>query len=279
MATEGGFSIAATTSTISSRTPPSRRRPSCSGTARCPSARSSTPSGRPWRRQRRLPPKVLALLRSLPRKSDSMDVLRTAVSTLGMLRSRCRRQLPGGQPAEGRPHPGAGADAGRRVEPDPEGQGARSRPNPRLSLAGNLLYMLLGPEAERPRREGDGHRADPPCRPRAERLHVRGAGHGGDPVRHVLGRGVGDRRAQGPASRGRERRRHADAARDRRRRPRGDVDQERARAEEADHGVRASRLPHRGPAGDPPPAPVRSSSGGRPATSSGSSCPASSSAW
>jgi len=35
--------------------------------------------------QRRLPPKVLALLKGFPRKSDSMDVLRTAVSTLGLL--------------------------------------------------------------------------------------------------------------------------------------------------------------------------------------------------
>jgi citrate synthase len=92
---------------------------------------------------RRLPPKVLSLLRGLPRKSEPMDVLRTAVSALGIydadagddsreanLRKamRIQAQVPTIVAAWGRIR--------RGKAPVP--------PNPRLSLAGNLLYMLSG---------------------------------------------------------------------------------------------------------------------------------------
>jgi citrate synthase len=93
--------------------------------------------------QRRLPPKVLTLLRSLPRKSDSMDVLRTVVSALGLYDPdaadnsreanqrkavRIQAQVPTLVSAWSRIRKGK----------------APVPPNPRLSLAGNLLYMLSG---------------------------------------------------------------------------------------------------------------------------------------
>jgi citrate synthase len=93
--------------------------------------------------QRRLPSKVLTLLRSLPRKSDAMDVLRTTVSALGIydpdgadnsreanLRKavRIQAQVPTIVAAWSRIRHGK----------------APVPPSPRLSLAGNLLYMLFG---------------------------------------------------------------------------------------------------------------------------------------
>jgi citrate synthase len=94
-------------------------------------------------RQRRLPPKALALLRSFPRKAHAMDVVRTTISLLGML------------------DPDAAADSREanlrkaiRIQaqvPTVVAAWARIRkgkapvpPNPRLSLAGNFLYMLSG---------------------------------------------------------------------------------------------------------------------------------------
>ncbi len=86
---------------------------------------------------------MLALLKGFPRKSDSMDVLRTAVSTLGLLDPdaadssreanlrkavRIQAQVPTLVAAWSRIRKGK----------------APIPPSPRLSLAGNLLYMLLG---------------------------------------------------------------------------------------------------------------------------------------
>jgi citrate synthase len=93
--------------------------------------------------QRRLSPRILALLRGLPRKADAMDVLRTAVSAMGIydpdagdnsreanLRKalRIQAQVPTLVAAWGRIRKGK----------------APVPPNPRLSLAGNLLYMMSG---------------------------------------------------------------------------------------------------------------------------------------
>jgi citrate synthase len=93
--------------------------------------------------QRRLPPKVMALLKGFPKKADPMDVVRTAVSALGMYDPEI-------------------ADASREANlrkaariqaqvPTLVGAWARIRkgrppvaPNPRLGLAANLLYMLTG---------------------------------------------------------------------------------------------------------------------------------------
>jgi citrate synthase len=93
--------------------------------------------------QRRLPSKVMALLKGFPKKADPMDVVRTAVSALGMYDPEI-------------------ADASREANlrkaariqaqvPTLVGAWARIRkgrppvaPNPRLGLAANLLYMLTG---------------------------------------------------------------------------------------------------------------------------------------
>jgi citrate synthase len=94
-------------------------------------------------RQRRLPPKALALLRSFPRKAHPMDVVRTTLSMLGVLdpdgpdgsreanlrkAARIQAQVP--------TIVAAWARIRRGKAPIP--------PNPRLSLAGNFLFMLFG---------------------------------------------------------------------------------------------------------------------------------------
>jgi citrate synthase len=93
--------------------------------------------------QRRLPPKVLTLVRGLPRKSDSMDVLRTAVSAMGIY-----------DPDAGDDSREANLRKAVRIQSQvPTLVAAWSRlrkgkapvsPNARLSLGGNLLYMLTG---------------------------------------------------------------------------------------------------------------------------------------
>src|SRR5262249_7374286 len=93
--------------------------------------------------QRRLPPKVLTLLRGLLRKSDSMDVLRTAVSPLGIYdpdAGDAAREPTLRRAARIRPRVPTLVAPGSRI-----GKGrAPIPPNPRLSLAANLLYMLFG---------------------------------------------------------------------------------------------------------------------------------------
>jgi citrate synthase len=93
--------------------------------------------------QRRLPPKVLTLVKGLPRKSDSMDVLRTAVSVMGIY-----------DPDAGDDSREANLRKAVRIQAQvPTLVAAWSRirkgkapvaPNARLSLGGNLLYMLTG---------------------------------------------------------------------------------------------------------------------------------------
>jgi 2-methylcitrate synthase len=92
---------------------------------------------------RRLSPKVMALLKSLPRKADPMDVVRTGVSAMGVydpetadasreanLRKalRIQSQVPTLVAAWARIRKGKPPVA----------------PNARLGLAANFLYMLLG---------------------------------------------------------------------------------------------------------------------------------------
>jgi citrate synthase len=92
---------------------------------------------------RRLPPKLIAMLRLLPRKTTPMEVLRTSVSALAAFdpdaadnsreatlrkATRLTAQLPTLVAAWERIRRGRPAVA----------------PNPRLSLAGNFLYMFSG---------------------------------------------------------------------------------------------------------------------------------------
>jgi citrate synthase len=93
--------------------------------------------------ERRLPPKVVALLRGFPKKADPMDVVRTAVSALGLydpdgadnsreatLRKAIRIQAQ-------IPTVVAAWDRIRKGRPP-------VAPNARLNLAANFLYMLFG---------------------------------------------------------------------------------------------------------------------------------------
>jgi len=93
--------------------------------------------------QRRLPPKVLALLEGFPRKADAMDVVRTAVSAMGLydpdaadnsreanLRRAVRIQ------AQVATLVAAWARIRKGKPP--------VAPNARLGLAANFLYMLSG---------------------------------------------------------------------------------------------------------------------------------------
>jgi citrate synthase len=93
--------------------------------------------------QRRLAPKVLALLRGFPRKADPMDVVRTAVSAMGLY-----------DPDAADNSREAGLRKAARLQaqvPTLVAAWARIRkgkppvaPNPRLGLAANFLYMLFG---------------------------------------------------------------------------------------------------------------------------------------
>ena len=75
---------------------------------------------------RKLPPKLLAMLRQLPKKTTPMEVLRTGVSALSAVRSRRRRQLARGDAAQVHAPDRADADAGRGVGAHPSRQGRRS---------------------------------------------------------------------------------------------------------------------------------------------------------
>ncbi len=93
--------------------------------------------------QRRLPPKVMSLLKGLPRKADPMDVVRTGMSAMGLYDAETA---------------GASRDANLRKAlriqaqvPTLVAAWARIRkgkapvpPNARLNLAANFLYMLFG---------------------------------------------------------------------------------------------------------------------------------------
>jgi citrate synthase len=93
--------------------------------------------------QRRLPAKVMALLRSFPRKADTMDVVRTTVSALGLY-----------DPDTGDNSREANLRKAARIQaqvPTIVAAWARMRkgkppvaPNARLNLAANFLYMLFG---------------------------------------------------------------------------------------------------------------------------------------
>jgi len=93
--------------------------------------------------QRRLPPRVMALLKSFPRKAEPMDVVRTAVSALGMY------DVDGGDPTRE-----ASLRKAVRIQaqvPTIVAAWARIRKgkapvpsNGRLNLAANFLYTLTG---------------------------------------------------------------------------------------------------------------------------------------
>ncbi len=92
---------------------------------------------------RRLPPKLVAILRQLPRKTTPMEVLRTGVSALSSFdadaadNSREATLRKATRLTAQMPTLVAAWERIRRGKPP-------VAPNPRLSLAGNFLYMLSG---------------------------------------------------------------------------------------------------------------------------------------
>ena len=152
--------------------------------------------------ERALPGPVVDFLKSVP-KSNTMDVLRTAVSMLSLYD-------PSAQDMS--------AEANHRKAVRLMSQTAtivttfdRLRtgkplidPDPNLGFAANFLYTLTG---KRPgRRHGTRvRRGDDAARgPRTERFHFCGARDGGDAVGYLFGGHGGHRRAEGPAARRRQ---------------------------------------------------------------------------
>jgi citrate synthase len=92
---------------------------------------------------RRLPPKIVSLLRTLPRKATPMEVLRTGVSALAAFdpdaadNSREANVRKAIRLTAQMPTLVAAWERIRRGK-------APVAPNPRLSLAGNFLYMMTG---------------------------------------------------------------------------------------------------------------------------------------
>jgi 2-methylcitrate synthase len=93
--------------------------------------------------QRRLPPKVMAALKTFPKQADPMDVVRTGMSLLGLYD-------PDGMDSSREANLRKAARIQARV-PTLVAAWARIRkgkapipPNPRLDLAVNFLYMLFG---------------------------------------------------------------------------------------------------------------------------------------
>ena len=216
-------------------------------------------------------PKVLTLVRGLPRKSDSMDVLRTAVSALGIY-----------DPDAGDNSREANLRKAVRIQAQvPTLVAAWSRirkgkapvtPNARLSLGGNLLYMLTGRKpsalAEKAMDTSLILHADHELNASTFAARVTVATLS-DMYSGVV---VGHRDPEGSAPRRRERRRHPDAARDRVGSPSAETWIKSAR-QGADHGLRPPRLQHRGSAGDAPPPDVRGAGAGQPGDLAGTRCP------
>ena len=226
----------------------SRRSPTCCGTASCPT---------PEQLAEFAAPRARAAAPSTPTSSSVIDALPLdrAPDGRGAHRGqRARRaatRLADGLHAR-RPTCAksirlfAAAAGDRRLRPAPPPR-ARTLVEPRddLGYSANFLWMTFGEEPE-PRRRRRVRRLDDPVR-RAllQRLDLHG------PRDHLDARPTcysavvgGDRRAQGPAARRRQRGRHAHLRRDRHR----PTNVERrwlddgARREAQDHGLRAPRL-------------------------------------
>ena len=136
---------------------------------------------------RKLPPKLIAMLKPLPKKTTPMEVIRTGVSALSAfdpdaadnsreatLRKSLRltAQLPTLVAAWERIRRGKAADG----------------PEPAAQPGGQLPVHDERQEADAAGHQDLRHRPDPPRRPRVQRLHLRGPRDRGDPVRPALGR-------------------------------------------------------------------------------------------
>src|SRR6266511_1913916 len=120
-----------------------------------------------------------------------------------------------------------------------------------LGVAANFLYALTGTEPD----PGVARDFDVVLVLYADHTmnaHLRRQGGGGHPCRHVRRRHRRAGHPAGPAARRGDRAGAPHARRDRRRRPGGRVGQGAARPQAEGHGLRPSRLPDLGPAGDDP---------------------------
>ena len=132
--------------------------------------------------------KLIAMLRLLPRKTAPMEVLRTGVSALSAFRSRAAdnaREATLRKAAA--PHRARLPTLVAAWERLRRGR-APVAPEPRLSLAGNFLYMLSGRSRAQLARQDLRRLPDPPRRPRVQRVDLRRPRHRRHALRHVLAR-------------------------------------------------------------------------------------------
>ena len=119
-------------------------------------------------------PAIISLLRQAPQHALPMDVLRTVVSALSLLRSRGEGQHPEANLRKSIRLTSqiamivAAYDRIRKGKPLVE-------PDRSLSHAANFLLMLNGEPPSQDRRARPRHRSHPARRPRTERLHLRRA--------------------------------------------------------------------------------------------------------
>ena len=194
------------------------------------------------------------------------------------LRPRGSRQLAGGQRPQVDPPDRLDADGCGRLgshSQRPVADPAQHDAQPR----GELSVYAHRQGARSEGGQGARHLPDPARRPRPERLDLLGADHRLDALRSALGDHVGDRHAERPAARRRERAGDGHAARDRPARPRGSVHSRRAERQEEDHGLRPPRLQGRRPARGLAPAALEGSGRRLRATRSGTRCPSVFACW
>ena len=155
------------------------------------------------RSRRNLSKDLIEVIRRAPRTAHPMDLLRTAVSFLGMEDTMPERQ-------------DAAANLDRSISlmakiPIMLGTFYRVRkgleiiaPRSDLGFAQNFFYICLGKVPPPEVVAGVRGVAHPLCRARLQRLHVHGARRGLDLVRHLQRGHRGHFLAEGPAARGRQ---------------------------------------------------------------------------
>ena len=203
----------------------------------------------------RLPSQVTEMLKLTPPSSHPMAVLRTAVSMLANFDPDAEHNSTRGQLAQGQAAGRPGADHHRRPAPHPLGAaGAFARPELRRFL--QLPVHDAGHAAQQAGAQRDGSADGAARRPRAERQHLRRPRHRQHPGRHARRAGRRARRAQGPAPRRREPTCDGDDPGHPRCEHGAGLHRRHVGEQEAHHGLRPPRLPHRGPA-RPAPAQIR----------------------
>ena len=140
-----------------------------------------------WPQAPRSPPPIIDLLRKIPAGVPMMDVMRTGASPLAHWDPDTADNS----------HDANLRKAERLLAQLPIVMAARHRLakgkkpvayDPKLSLAGNILWMLFEQAADRAADQGDGRVADPVRRARVQRLDLHGPRRQLDALRPALGR-------------------------------------------------------------------------------------------